>query len=36
VRYVDNEEDAIDLDKAADVAKKFENFADAEEVKDNK
>ncbi len=36
VRYVDNEEDAIDLEKAADVAKKFENFDSAEEVKDNK
>ena len=36
VRYVDNEEDAINLEKAADVAKKFEDFADAEEVKDNK
>ena len=36
VRYVDNEEDAIDLDKAADVAKKFEDFDSAEEVTDNK
>lgn len=36
VRYVDNEEDAIDLDKAADVAKKFEDFDSAEEVKENK
>ena len=36
VRYVDNEEDAIDLEKAADVAKKFEDFDSAEEVKDNK
>ena len=36
VRYVDNEEDASDLEKAADVAKKFEDFANAEEVKDNK
>lgn len=36
VRYVDNEEDAIDLEKAADVAAKFEDFDSAEEVKDNK
>ena len=36
VRYVDNEENAIDLEKAADVAKKFEDFDSAEEVKDNK
>ena len=36
VRYVDNEEDAIDLKKAADVAKKFEDFDSAEEVKDKK
>jgi len=36
VRYVDNEEDAIDLEKAADVAKKFEDFDIAEEVKDKK
>ena len=36
VRYVDNEEDAIDLEKAADVAKKFEDFDSAEEVKDKK
>ena len=36
VRYVDNEENAIDLDKAAAVQKKFENFDSAEEVKDNK
>lgn len=36
VRYVDNEGDAIDLEKAADVAKKFEDFDSAEEVKDNK
>ena len=36
VRYVDNEEDAINLEKAADVAKKFEDFDSAEEVKDNK
>jgi recombination protein RecT len=33
VRYVDNEEDAINLEKAADVAKKFEDFDSAEEVK---
>lgn len=32
--YVDNEEDAIDLDKAADVAAKFKDFDSAEEVKD--
>ena len=36
VRYVDNEEDAIDLDKAADVAAKFQDFDSAEEVKDKK
>ena len=36
VRYVDNEENAIDFDKAADVAKKFEDFDSAEEVKDGK
>lgn len=36
VRYVDNEENAIDMEKAADVAKKFQDFDDAEEVKDNK
>ena len=36
VRYVDNEENAIDLEKAADVAKKFEDFDSAEEIKDNK
>ena len=35
--YTDNEEQAIfDAQKAADVAKKFENFDNAEEVKDNK
>ena len=36
VRYVDNEEDAIDLEKAADVAAKFQDFDVAEEVKDKK
>lgn len=36
VRYVDNEEDAIDLEKAADVAAKFQDFDSAEEVKNNK
>jgi recombination protein RecT len=36
VRYVDNEEDAINLEKAADVAKKFEDFDSAEEVEDGK
>ena len=36
VRYVDNEEDAIDLEKAADVAAKFQDFDSAEEVKDKK
>jgi recombination protein RecT len=36
VRYIDNEEDAIDLEKAADVAAKFQDFDSAEEVKDNK
>lgn len=32
VRYIDNEENAIDLDKAQEVADKFAGFADAEEV----
>ena len=36
VRYVDNEENAIDLEKAAAVQKAFEDFDSAEEVKDNK
>lgn len=36
VRYIDNEEDAIDLEKAAAVQKAFEDFDDAEEVKGNK
>ena len=36
VRYIDNEEDAIDLEKAAAVQKAFEGFDSAEEVKDNK
>lgn len=36
VRYVDNEEDAIDLEKAAAVQKAFEDFDVAEEVKDKK
>lgn len=36
VRYIDNEENAIDLDKAADVAAKFQDFDNAEEVKDKK
>ena len=36
VRYIDNEEDAIDLEKAAAVQKAFEDFDSAEEVKDNK
>ena len=36
VRYIDNEENAIDLDKAADVAAKFQDFDSAEEVKDKK
>ena len=34
VRYIDNEENAIDLNKAQAVADKFADFADAEEVKD--
>jgi recombination protein RecT len=34
VRYIDNEENAIDLNKAQAVADKFAGFADAEEVKD--
>lgn len=35
--YTDNDAQAIvDAQKVADVAKKFENFADAEEVKENK
>ena len=33
VRYIDNEENAIDLNKAQAVADKFAGFADAEEVK---
>ena len=33
VRYVDNEESAIDLEKAADVAKKFEDFESDNEEK---
>ena len=33
VRYIDNEEDAIDLEKAAAVQKAFEDFDSAEEVK---
>lgn len=36
VRYIDNEEDAIDLEKAAAVQKAFEDFDSAEEKKDNK
>lgn len=36
VRYVDNEENAIDLEKAAAVQKAFEDFDSAEEVKGNK
>lgn len=36
VRYIDNEEDAIDLEKAAAVQRAFEDFDNAEEVKDNK
>lgn len=36
VRYVDNEENAINLEKAAAVQKAFEDFDSAEEVKDNK
>ena len=36
VRYIDNEEDAIDLEKAAAVQKAFEDFDSAEEVKENK
>lgn len=34
VRYIDNEENAIDLNKAQAVADKFAEFSDAEEVKD--
>lgn len=34
VRYIDNEENAIDMEKAAAVADKFAGFADAEEVKE--
>jgi recombination protein RecT len=33
VRYIDNEENAIDLEKAQAVADKFAGFGDAEEVK---
>lgn len=36
VRYIDNEEYAIDLEKAASVAAKFQDFDSAEEVKDKK
>lgn len=32
VRYIDNEQNAIDLDKAAYVAQKFADFSDAQEV----
>ena len=34
VRYIDNEDNAIDLNKAQAVADKFAEFADAKEVKD--
>ena len=34
VRYIDNEDNAIDLNKAQAIADKFAEFADAEEVKD--
>ena len=34
VRYIDNEDNAIDLNKAQEVADKFAEFADADEVKD--
>ena len=34
VRYVDNEEDAIDLDKAAEVADKFADFEEVTETKE--
>lgn len=34
--YVDNPEEVVDAQKAADVAKKFEDFDSAEEVKENK
>ena len=34
--YIDNEENTIDLEKAADVAAKFADFDNAEEIKDNK
>ena len=36
VRYIDNEEDVIDLEKATAVQKVFEDFDSAEEVKDDK
>ena len=36
VRYVDNEEDAIDLEKAADVAQKFADFDDVTDKKEDK
>ena len=36
VRYIDNEENAIDLDKAADVAQKFADFDDVTNKKENK
>ena len=34
VRYVDNEEDAIDMDKAAEVADKFADFEEVTETKE--
>ena len=36
VDYVDNPQNGVDEKKAADVAKAFEDFDGAEEVKDNK
>ena len=36
VRYVDNEEDAIDLEKAADVAQKFADFDDVTDKNEDK
>lgn len=33
IRYIDNEENAIDMDKAQAIADKFKNFDSAEEVK---
>ena len=36
VRYIDNEETAIDMEKAKDIASKFADFQEPDEVKDDK